>query len=88
MDDHSNPQSRDCHTGAVAGMAAQATITRSFTRSTIADMGERPFMIMHEHAVTPVVWNDDEDTLEFEFTELAWCWVVLQCPELIDQYQR
>lgn len=61
---------------------------RKFTRAAINDMGERPFVEMHERSIQRVEWDQWQDTLDFVFDAPTWCWLVLKYPELNELYLK
>jgi len=53
-----------------------------FTRHSVDQMGEQPFLDLHEVSIHRNVWDMNSDTLIFYITEESWIWLLLKHPEL------
>ena len=53
-----------------------------FTRVAINEMGEQPFLDLHEASIHRDFWDMNSDTLVFYITEESWIWLLLKHPEL------
>ena len=53
-----------------------------FTRQAINEMGEKPFVDLHDSSIHTNFWDMNSDCLVFYITEESWIWLLLKHPEL------
>lgn len=53
-----------------------------FTRESVNEMSELPFLALHDVVIHPVQWDINSDALIFYLLEDSWIWLVLKWPEL------
>ena len=53
-----------------------------FTRASIDEMTEYPFLALHDVSIHPATWDINFDVLIFYILEPSWIWLLLKYPEL------
>jgi hypothetical protein len=53
-----------------------------FTRHSVDQMTELPFLALHDVSIHPVQWDINFDALIFYLLEDSWIWLLLKWPEL------
>ena len=53
-----------------------------FTRESVDQMTEYPFLALHDVSIHPASWDQNFDVLIFYVLEESWIWLLLKHPEL------